>query len=1169
MASAVAGERDSGTVEESHHDIQLFVSICHRQQPMTLLVPRGARVEELQRALRARLQSHGEGLVGDLEFAGKVLRLERRLSEYGISDGSILRELPDIRGGMHQDGDELLVRVAAILRDRIVDIRSSIRELQKDQSRTLPINACNLTANAEWAPRKTSALNRPRRISDAIDLTSCTQGEVAAYLQSTKNRNATIEDSLSGEKLDILTQCVNLSLTGTARSAEKATGTNAIANVRDSLHRTVLALQDQVKVCFGGGDAQLLWMQASISGKADDENYHLRFHETIVTIVSGRDTPITDEQLAAAHHDQRLFSRDESGVLPADASNQGFQGRLQKRADDRYALHVESADASFEAGAVPVDRVEVEITGGSRVDGAANQSQQQREKQRGLIFLPSHARAGLDPSATYEVELVSAGSAPPTAVSRHAHSGADLRVLSTTPRVGFKLTQTLDATPVPRTSLISQPVLLTGEAACGKSTFTKQYVFDTASKSLERGTIEQLPVMVRVIDLANTLTAAAEQRGAPLSPDEDLLDLHFASSHFDDTTRVLLRDMRRQKRLILLLDGMDEAGACRELLEAYISCRLVTEVHLCVTARPQGIARMGLFDPFFIGVRVAPLDEEQQTKIVRGRFEARPLEGTDTDARVKSLQEQMSANPSFQELAENPLLLNLIVSEFMLHERDGEDIEFFGRIVEGRTIYVASFPGAHKREWDRVTQVLQDKNVACVFLPESSPLYGAHAIDLGAVVIKGTLAVGRLVITARSIPSLLEPGASYEVELSSPVNSDVPARVVPYKGSELIFPACYCQTFLYCRAHPCGEDHNCPENVQRYNLEFIMDDGDVHIAETTPPPGAKVEVQLERLVRYKQSEGDSEKLADTVIELLKREAVKAADGGDATDLHVRQWWVCTVICPVRVRGGEYDGKTGHLKPPAYTLKAEQAKIEVVLDEAGECLEMERASLEVEERVDRVKVKFDGLGRAVKPRWMSMSLLNQTGTRKTKQQPGQAPFGCEWFCGWKDAVEKAEVDKQQAQVVFKKGKCGVRSFDGLGASQQKEVLFLEQRHGYRKDGKSFIEVDATEFEAENTLNRAQIYKSAVDGLIRTHGSRAAIEMPTTAVHGRKRSMTVEDAVFADTIIDFLQMLSYSLFVENGDQFRNFDDAFVEQHALKNRADLLPVWQHLRPLVHDSR
>jgi hypothetical protein len=37
--------------------------------------------------------------------------------------------------------------------------------------------------------------------------------------------------------------------------------------------------------------------------------------------------------------------------------------------------------------------------------------------------------------------------------------------------------------------------------------------------------------------------------------------------------------------------------------------------------------------------------------------------------------------------------------------------------------------------------------------------------------------------------------------------------------------------------------------VQRDNLEFIMDDSDVHTDETTPPSGAKVEVQHDRLVR--------------------------------------------------------------------------------------------------------------------------------------------------------------------------------------------------------------------------------------------------------------------------------------------------------------------------------
>ena len=72
----------------------------------------------------------------------------------------------------------------------------------------------------------------------------------------------------------------------------------------------------------------------------------------------------------------------------------------------------------------------------------------------------------------------------------------------------------------------------------------------------------------------------------------------------------------------------------------------------------------------------------------------------------------------------------------------------------------------------------------------------------------------------------------------------------------------------------------------------------------------------------------------------------------------------------------------------------------------------------------------------------MEQVNQSGKRNTTQQPGQAPFGCKWFSGWTDGVKQAEADGQLAQVVYKKGKLGNRTFDGLGASQLKEVLYLE-------------------------------------------------------------------------------------------------------------------------------
>ena len=48
---------------------------------------------------------------------------------------------------------------------------------------------------------------------------------------------------------------------------------------------------------------------------------------------------------------------------------------------------------------------------------------------------------------------------------------------------------------------------------------------------------------------------------------------------------------------------------------------------------------------------------------------------------------------------------------------------------------------------------------------------------------------------------------------------------------------------------------------------------------------------------------------------------------------------------------------------------------------------------------RVEVSFDGLGRVKKPAWVPITDINQTGERKTKQRPLQAPFGCRWYAGW--------------------------------------------------------------------------------------------------------------------------------------------------------------------------
>ena len=90
-----------------------------------------------------------------------------------------------------------------------------------------------------------------------------------------------------------------------------------------------------------------------------------------------------------------------------------------------------------------------------------------------------------------------------------------------------------------------------------------------------------------------------------------------------------------------------------------------------------------------------------------------------------------------------------------------------------------------------------------------------------------------------------------------------------------------------------------------------------------------------------------------------------------------------------------------------------------------------------------------------PDWIPITEINQTGKRKTSQRPLQAPFGCKWYAGWTKKVQECEAANQKAVVVYKKGKKGIKTFEGLGASQLKEVAYLEKHYYHDKD---YIEVD---------------------------------------------------------------------------------------------------------------
>jgi predicted Zn-ribbon and HTH transcriptional regulator len=56
-------------------------------------------------------------------------------------------------------------------------------------------------------------------------------------------------------------------------------------------------------------------------------------------------------------------------------------------------------------------------------------------------------------------------------------------------------------------------------------------------------------------------------------------------------------------------------------------------------------------------------------------------------------------------------------------------IDFPGRVVEGASFFIASFPGKFEVELSRLVAA-QDVSTACVFFPDDSPFNGSHCVDV-------------------------------------------------------------------------------------------------------------------------------------------------------------------------------------------------------------------------------------------------------------------------------------------------------------------------------------------------------------------------------------------------------------------------------------------------------
>ena len=304
-------------------------------------------------------------------------------------------------------------------------------------------------------------------------------------------------------------------------------------------------------------------------------------------------------------------------------------------------------------------------------------------------------------------------------------------------------------------------------------------------------------VLKRIDNRMVPLLVTAADLDAAVQDSDGLVDFDILGSYLQGHgCNELLWEARERGRLVVILDGLDKAGASSAPLETYIRTKLSREVRLCVTGQESGVSQQALawIEGECLHLRVQPLTRVQQQALIELRLGEMNVARTSLEERVRGFNLQLERGFS-HELLQSPLLLNLMISEFMLHEDTGDAIHFHGRIVPDHgpgcwgtvanprttTEYVASFPGAEKRTWDRVARTLKHQSVACKWMPPASELHRLHYND-------------------------------------------------PRSDGR-----CFCQTFLY---------HDLPERVKT-NAPFsmIMHDSDVHTKNVLPAVGKKVEVK--------------------------------------------------------------------------------------------------------------------------------------------------------------------------------------------------------------------------------------------------------------------------------------------------------------------------------------
>jgi len=205
-----------------------------------------------------------------------------------------------------------------------------------------------------------------------------------------------------------------------------------------------------------------------------------------------------------------------------------------------------------------------------------------------------------------------------------------------------------------RMQIKTRQLLVKGDPAGGKTTFAKQLLTWIMCHSK---TSWLLPVVIRTVDLVRN-------KDSFIDDGSSMVDQYLAMRYAEDGVYVLFNQARLEGRLLIILDGFDEAGTLEGRLATEIKHELSNNVFIVLTSRDMGAVFDGPAFERFRSVRVKDLSLEQQRQVISRRL--------GTKERAEQFGIQLTLNPALGHMAKNPLLLTVTLAVF---EASGLDQE--------------------------------------------------------------------------------------------------------------------------------------------------------------------------------------------------------------------------------------------------------------------------------------------------------------------------------------------------------------------------------------------------------------------------------------------------------------------------------------------------------------